>query len=235
MRPAVLARKTHKWLALLIGIQALVWAASGLYMVAVPIGIIHGDHLVHAHGDAALPLDQVRIGIAEVRRSHGEVRSIRLKSLLGTPYYVVEKAGGAVLVDAVTGRERTGLDEATARALARQYYTGEGEIVSLRLLEEAPQEIQGRPAPLWQARFAGWNDPTLYISHTTGDLLARRHELWRVFDFLWMLHIMDYETREDVNNTLLRVATLSAVVGTGSGLWLLFHSFRRRQHPAGRR
>jgi hypothetical protein len=59
--------------------------------------------------------------------------------------------------------------------------------------------------------------------------LSQRHELWRVFDFVWMLHIMDYEERENVNNTLLRTFTWGALLMALSGVWLLFYSFHRKK------
>ena len=71
--------------------------------------------------------------------------------------------------------------------------------------------------------------PTLYISPQTGELVAKRHDLWRTFDFVWMFHIMDYEDRTDMNNTLLRVATWMAVATSATGGWLLLYSFRRRR------
>jgi hypothetical protein len=60
--------------------------------------------------------------------------------------------------------------------------------------------------------------------------VTRRHRLWRWFDFLWTLHIMDYVEREDMNNGLLRVSTVLGVVTTLSGVWLLFFSFRRARN-----
>lgn len=77
--------------------------------------------------------------------------------------------------------------------------------------------------------FEGWNRPTLYLSPATGELISRRHALWRVFDFAWMLHIMDYDERTDVNNPLLRVATWSAFAMALTGAWLLIWSFQRRK------
>jgi hypothetical protein len=53
--------------------------------------------------------------------------------------------------------------------------------------------------------------------------------LWRWFDFLWMFHIMDYETRDDVNNNLLRVASATGLAFALSGIWLLLYSFSRRK------
>ena len=40
---------------------------------------------------------------------------------------------------------------------------------------------------------------TYYISATTGSVLERRNDTWRWWDFFWMLHIMDYDERENVN------------------------------------
>ena len=97
------------------------------------------------------------------------------------------------------------------------------------LFELAPQEMQSRKPPYWQVEFEGWNRPTLYLSPQTGELISRRHALWRVFDVAWMLHIMDYDERTDVNNPLLRVATWSAFAMALTGAWLLIWSFPRRK------
>ena len=50
MRLHIAARKTHKWLGLFIGIQIVIWSLSGLYMTAVHIDTIHGDHLIRSPG-----------------------------------------------------------------------------------------------------------------------------------------------------------------------------------------
>ena len=89
--------------------------------------------------------------------------------------------------------------------------------------------MQSRKPPYWRVEFKGWNQPTLYISPSTGELISRRHNLWRIFDFVWMMHIMDYEGRTNVNNPLLRVATWSAVTMALAGAVLLFWSFPARK------
>lgn len=63
----------------------------------------------------------------------------------------------------------------------------------------------------------------------TGELVAKRHDLWRTFDFVWMFHIMDYETRDNVNNILLKIATWMMVITSLTGAWLLLYSFRRKR------
>ena len=116
--------------------------------------------------------------------------------------------------------------------LAEHWFTGPDRIVSLELITKIPGEIRGREPPLWRAEFDGWNKPTLYLSPATGQLLSRRHELWRIFDFFWMLHIMDYETRDNVNNWLLRGFTLLAFTTVLSGAWLLWFAFPRKRRKA---
>ena len=80
-----------------------------------------------------------------------------------------------------------------------------------------------------RVEFADRNETTLYVSATNGDLLAKRHDLWRWFDFFWMLHIMDYDERSDANNTLLRVSSAIGLLFAVTGVWLLFYSFKRRR------
>ena len=46
MMASVFARKTHKWIALIVGIQATIWLISGAYFTILDIDYIHGDHLI---------------------------------------------------------------------------------------------------------------------------------------------------------------------------------------------
>ena len=228
IRWPLLIRRTHKWLALFVGIQVVLWTLTGFYMVTVHIDYIHGDHLVRA--PAAQPFDLGELVDApEVIAAHPKAEEVRLQRLLGEPVWRVRAPEGAFLVNASTGEQLPPLTEAQVHEAARQIYTGDPTIVSSRLLTEAPLEMQAATPPFWQIEFEGWNRPTLYISPTTGEMISRRHNLWRIFDFAWMIHIMDYENRTNVNNPLLRVATWSAVFMAISGAWLLFWSFSRKK------
>lgn len=226
MRLPALARKTHKWLALIIAVQAVFWMLSGLYMTAVHINIIHGDHLVRAPRQQPIALD----GLVEpTSLVPGGTRSVRLDTQLGQPVYIVDAIPGRMLFDARTGQMLSPLDEKAARDRAVALYAGEGAVTKVELLDTAPSEIKGRQMPIWRVEFEGMWKPTIYIAPQTGELSAKRHDLWRIFDFVWMFHIMDYEERTDMNNTLLRVATWMAVATSATGGWLLLYSFRRRR------
>ncbi|MDZ3833520.1 MAG: PepSY domain-containing protein [Sphingopyxis sp.] len=221
-------RRTHKWLALVVGAQALLWTLTGLYMVAVHIDIIHGDHLVREAPAAPFDLAALAPPSRIVAAAPG-VSEVRLQRFLDRPVWRAETPDGPRLYDAATATALPALTEDQVRAAARRIYTGQGKIVSVRLLTEAPQEMQARKPPYWQIEFEGWNRPTLYLSPMTGELISRRHALWRIFDIAWMLHIMDYDERSDVNNPLLRIATWSVFAMAVSGAWLLIWSFPRRK------
>ena len=224
----LVVRRTHKWLALFVGLQALIWTLSGLYMTVVHIDIIHGDHFIRQAKPR--PIDPARLidPLAAARAVPG-AEGVRLHWLLDRPTYIVSAPAGPSLVDAVTGERLPPPSAAQIRLLADHWFTGDEKLMEVSLIDRIPMEIRGRKPPLWRADFDGWNKPTLYFSPQTGELVSRRHELWRVFDFVWMLHIMDYETRDNVNNPLLRVFTWGAVLMALSGAWLLIYSFPRRK------
>ena len=216
-----------------MAIQAVIWTLSGLYMTAVHISIIHGDHFIRDQEPAPVAARQL-VSPAGVAAAAG-AESVSLSGHLEYPVYVAKTEGGELLFDAQTGQRLPPPSREQIQRLADQWFTGPEKLVRLTLINEIPGEIRGRRPPLWRADFDGWNSPTLYLSPATGELLTRRHELWRIFDFVWMLHIMDYDERENVNNWLLRGFTLLALTTGLSGAWLLWFAFpRRRRKAAGR-
>jgi hypothetical protein len=237
MTPARLSRTLHKWLALVVGAQELLWIASGFYMVVVDLDFIHGDSLVRNLSPPP-PRTRAWFPLNTLRTHMPGLEQLRIKGLPGfdQPLYEVRASGSILLVDAMTGRMLSPLDESRITALAREYYAGRGAPASVTLLTgETPLEIQSRPLPLWRVQFDDWHQTTLYIHPDSGELVTRRHRLWRWFDALWMLHIMDYEERTDVNNVLLRTATIAGLALAVSGLWLVYFSFRRcRARPTSR-
>jgi hypothetical protein len=208
---------------LIVAVQAVIWSVSGLYMTAVHIDIIHGDHFVRKIAPEPRAATDLVSPLAAARTVGGS--SARLSSLLGRPVYVVGSANGNRLVDARSGKPLPPPSAAEIRKAAKLRFAGPEKLSRLSLITEIPGEIRGREPPLWRADFSGWNKPTLYFDPATGELVSRRHELWRIFDFVWMLHIMDYDERENVNNWLLRGATWLMVVTVLSGAWLLFFAF----------
>jgi len=239
MNAARISRVTHKWLALIVGVQLVLWTASGFYMVVVDLDFIHGDTLVRneqpplAMGDRAFP-------VGELRRQYRDIQQVALRALPddGAPVYELVTQADTVLVDAASGEKLSPLPESRIISLAQAYYAGQGRVSRAALLtDEAtkPIELQTLPLPLWRVDFDDGFATTLYLHPDSGRLATRRHRFWRWFDFLWSLHIMDYTQRTDVNNPLLRFSTALGVTAATTGVWLVFYSFaflqRRRRAP----
>ncbi|WP_237055640.1 hypothetical protein [Microbulbifer sediminum] len=230
MQTASVSRKVHKWIFLFIGIQALLWTLSGVYMVVVDLDFIHGDHLVKNLREP-LPDDQAQVTPTEaLLQEYSNPRFVQLKAIKGKLFYILRDDNGAHLIDARSGTEVSPIDRARAKELAEYYYAGEMPAATAELIESnPPTELQSRPLPLWRIDFDDRYGTSFYIHPDTGSLVTRRHDYWRAFDFFWMLHIMDYEERADIHNPLLLTVTLASLGGVIAGLVLLFYSFGRRR------
>lgn len=232
-----LARKTHKWIALVLGIQVTFWMLSGAYMALLDIDFIHGDPLVRNTDEALVDDNFGLYSVKLIVDAYPHATRLDLVSRVGTPYYVVKSEMAApVLLKATSGEVVSPIPAEFATELAEHYYAGDGAVATVNLLvdgSERPTEIQARPLPLWQVRFDDAIETTFYISPSTGELISRRHTFWRLYDFLWMFHIMDYENRTDMNNNLLRVASFFGISFALTGIWLLVYALRRQKPVAG--
>ncbi|MEL7309454.1 MAG: hypothetical protein AAGK05_17435, partial [Pseudomonadota bacterium] len=86
---------------------------------------------------------------------------------------------------------------------------------------------------VWQVSFDDWLTTTLYLDSLTGKVITVRSTLWRIFDFFWMLHIMDYDERENFNNPLLISFSATSVLFCITGIILLLQNIRlKRKKPA---
>ncbi len=216
--------RLHLWLGLAIGAQVLLWMASGVAMTWLPMDAVQGADRRSAHGPAPLdpqapliPINDVLIGLAPA-----SVMKVELIAFLERPVYRVTVRGqGRRLIDAVHGTTLSPLSRQAALVVAETAYQGAAVVGTLDFLEEAaPGEYRGR-LPVWKARFNDERGTTLYISPDDGRIVAQRNGWWRVYDLFWMLHIMDYGARTDINNLLLRIAATVGLLFAATGLGLV--------------
>lgn len=219
----------HKWVGVVIGIQVLLWVAGGLVMSAFPIELVRGETRSAKVEPEPLGADEFTADLRQALADHGPVTALRSLRVAGRLYFEGQRSGApALLIDARDGSLLPGIDEPLAREVARRDFTGKGEIVSATLLDQPPGEYRG-PVPVWQLRFNDARDTALYVSAANGQVLARRNDVWRLYDFFWMLHIMDYRERVDFNHGLLIGASAVALVLSATGFWLLFYRVRLRR------
>ena len=214
-------RRLHKWLALIVGTQLLLWAISGFYMVVVDIDIIHGDHLVRT-GEPSDPIQLEQLAsLPTVVNDYPDLLALKYRIVLDQSVYQLTTSQETFLVDVVSGERLSPLTQPQLRSLARGYYARGAEIDSLQYLQsDFPDEVRFLSTPVWRVNFDDWHGTSLYIDSVTGELITRRHTLWRGFGFMWMLHIMDYETRDSINTLLLSAAAILGLFTVLIGGWL---------------
>ena len=101
-----------------------------------------------------------------------------------------------------------------------------------RVTEGSPEYRGALPA--WRVDFDDGANRSLYVAADTGAVAARRSTLWRTFDFLWSLHIMDFKEHEDFNTPLLIVATALGLIVIVTGFVMFpsrlgYNAWRRRR------
>ena len=222
-------RQLHRWLGLLIAIQILFWVMGGLVMSALRLEAVRSEHLTAKQEPVALDHQANLFPVTQMLENQqpATVTGVTLTTFLSQPVYRLETSAGPQLLDATTGRTLSPLPEATVRAIALADYAGAADIRGVEWVDTPALEYRGRDLPLWRVRFDDERDTTLYISPATGQVVARRNDLWRIFDFVWMLHIMDYQEREDFNHPLLVTTAATALLFVITGMFMLRYSFRR--------
>lgn len=221
------AVRVHKWLALIIGVQVLIWILGGLVMSALPIERVRGEHKIAEHGPLAAAPDQL-IALSDAARSAGfeMLDTAVLTSITGAPVWRLESEGRTALVSARTGEVLSPVDEALARRIADYDFAPEAAIESVSLLADPPSEY-GAGGPVWQIMFADAEGTRLYVDPDNGMVRARRSDAWRLFDFFWRLHVMDYDDGEDFNHPLLVISAALGLAVALAGLVILFFRMRR--------
>jgi hypothetical protein len=136
--------------------------------------------------------------------------------------------GGSRLADAATGRLLPPLTAVDARAAVEDRYTGKAHVKAIdRTSASDPPLDLRRKIDAWRVTM---DDGTrFYVNAATGEIAARRTRWWRIYDFMWGLHIMDLKTRENTSNPLVIGFGIVALLTTIMALALLPMTLRRRR------
>jgi uncharacterized iron-regulated membrane protein len=221
-----LSTQVHKWVSLAIGLQVIFWVAGGLVMVSIPIERVRSEH--HVREVAAPPLPAAVLPLAEVAaRTHTRPTRAELRSTLRGPVWILRSGkGDPVTVSALTGAPLPAMTARQARAAAIAAYTGAGVPTRVEYLAEPPQET-GKPTPVWRVDFSDAERTTFYVSPQTAEVETRRSAVWRLYDFMWRLHILDFRDGENFNTPLLIGVTSLTLLLLVTGLILLVARLRR--------
>ena len=240
-------RTTHRWLGVILGIQFLLWTIGGLYFSWSNIDEIHGDF--QKKNAPLLSSDISLVSPTEVletiKKNHpiDSVVSIQLIEIMGRPFYQLRCISGihsltnrehAVqsmnhLANAETGKLRGPLTKQEAVEIAKMRFNGISSVKSVDYLTSTNghHEYRESPLPAYAITFEHPTNTTIYIASELGTIQKFRNNKWRIFDFLWMMHTMDYESRDQIGNWLLRIFSIFGLVTILSGFLLFFISNKR--------
>lgn len=229
------SKKVHRYLGIFIGVQFLFWTIGGFYFSWTDIEEIRGDHLrEHIHG---LPLTanvvSPDVAFAEIRKTEEnfKLHKVQMIEVLQKPFYeiVFEKNDGktkTVLADAMSGALRGEIGENEAKTIAFNALKEKSAVSETVYLTRenvgGHHEYREKPLPAYAVSFREPSDLTVYVSAQTGRVESFRTDGWRVFDFLWMLHTMDFYGRDDINNYVLRAFSVLGIFTILSGFVLFF-------------
>jgi hypothetical protein len=220
-------RRIHIWLGWVVAIPLLIWTVSGVIMVMYPIERVRGEHLLSEPRPIALTSSAV-VPPTGPRM----VASLSLEQRAPGPRWLVRFADGeARLADTATGRVLPPLAGPEAVAEVQARYQGEASVAGVdRTASDNPPIDLRRPIEAWRVTMT--DGTRFYVNAATGEIAARRTSLWRFYDFMWGLHIMDPGGREDLNNIWIRVFSFIGAASVVLGLVLLPMTIRRRRKRA---
>ncbi|PHS54106.1 MAG: hypothetical protein COB01_02900 [Lutibacter sp.] len=231
-------RKVHRYMGFFIGIQFFFWTLGGLYFSWNNMDDVHGETLLKQERNyfQDLNFSQVQKGVDSLKTLAiiDSVHSIKFievfdKQLAQFRYF--ENGHLKIQLIAVeTGDLRPAFSGQECLELAEQQLKEPIPIKKIELLAKhttgVHHEYRGRQLPAYAFTLDHPTQTTIYVSTELGQITSVRNNNWRRFDFLWMLHVMDYSTRDHITNWILRIFSVLGMVTISSGFMLFYFTSR---------
>lgn len=208
-------RVWHRRLAIITAVQLLLWTISGVYFAFIDIKEVRGEPHRLALPTQTIDLSQFDFPITETSQLTVKPR-LKDELVIG----IVDSETGitdwrtpqGVPVQPLTSEQAISVvwDKTDIAADVTEWVTTASEAA----------EYRGRQLPLWRAYDVDEPALRVYVDPRSGDIVAIRNTAWRAWDFLWMLHIMDYDDRDDIGTWLLKLFSLLALLTAIAGIVL---------------
>ena len=210
-----LVRKTHKYLSILISIQLLLWTISGIYFAFNQIELVRGEQY---------RLPQVfSIDLSKINLVLDSVKNIQVARRFGEEILIVRKEAGTEYLNL----EGVALEK-LSKEEAKSIVSSVTSLTPLAVEEindpEPGSEYRGRNLPLFKVVTQDQENDEInvYVDAISGQVVAIRSQQWRLWDLMWGLHIMDWETRDEINNWLLKLFSVLALISSLTGVFIFF-------------
>ena len=213
-------RKAHRYLGLFLGLQFLMWTVSGLYFSWTNLNEIHGDQFKNPDFK---PLAFKNLMSPSEINHYEAIRNIEIRDIKKEPFYLINSS---YLYNARTGEKKENISEEDAIYIANNNMKKGLKILSVEKIYEVGKhhEYRQKLLPAYVINYISNENIKAYVSIENAKFQTVRHRDWRWFDFLWMTHTMDYDGRDNFNNTVLRLFSLLGLITVFSGFALWFVS-----------
>jgi len=226
-------RRIHKWIGLVIGVQFLIWAISGAAMALLDMDEVEGGAMTEAPAPT-LPTDGTAWPHVQQALAGRPITALTVRNLPQGQVLEATTGVGVRLFDAHDG-SAVKIDRDEVGLIARAAHPKGAPPTRVVPLGELTLAVREHEMPIWQIDFADEKRSSYYVSGTTGELLERRNDSWRWWDFFWMLHNMDYAKRTSFNHPLIITVGFAMAWLAATGFWLLFRTMWRHDFATIRR
>jgi len=210
-------RLFHKYLSLVISIQLLLWTISGIYFAFNKIELVRGEQYLIEQKVSKLNLKEVESSFSG--------KNVNFVRRLDEWIIKVETDSGFSYTD-LQGQNLDELNAEEVREVVRQS-TNLIPLMAQRIdKQEIRAEFRGRNLPIFKVATSTTDNINVYVDAFTGEVTAIRSDSWRIWDFLWGAHIIDYSERENINNFLIKILSILALLSSLSGIVLFFKTFK---------
>jgi hypothetical protein len=210
-------RLFHKYLSLVISIQLLLWTVSGIYFAFNKIELVRGEQYLIEQKVSKLNLKEVESSFSG--------KNVNFVRRLDEWIIKVETDSGFSYTD-LQGQNLDELNAEEVREVVRQS-TNLIPLMAQRIDKpEIRAEFRGRNLPIFKVATSTTDNINVYVDAFTGEVTAIRSDSWRIWDFLWGAHIIDYSERENINNFLIKILSILALISSLSGIVLFFKTFK---------
>ena len=211
-------RSFHKYLSLIISVQLLLWTISGIYFAFNKIELVRGEQYIIEDNPSALDIESLNIS--------SNTKGIEVFKRLNQWIVKVEMNAGFKYQD-LLGNEVYELSPNQAIEVVK-LKTTLSPIDVIKINESsARSEFRGRSLPIYKVKTNSSDDSNVYVDVMSGKIVAIRSDSWRVWDFLWGAHIIDYRERDNINNILLKIFSILALLSSISGIALFFNTIKK--------
>jgi Na(+)-translocating NADH:ubiquinone oxidoreductase F subunit len=229
----MLLRIIHKYLALIVFSQLMVWLTTGFLLG-------QAEHNTPLTKVVSVQVDRTAVrqnllSVENVLLRSPNARSIELINLLGNPTYKImtqyaRHADGKryALIDAVTG-DKIQLTARDIGDLVGNRFHLPSPIQDVRLVHPPIEHLPKERQPVWRVRLSDTEATHIYIRASTGDIagVVDSNKEWT--NLLMMLHFMDYENVGSFNHWWIKAFALSTLLLSITGVTWLISLLKNKQ------